>query len=60
MRTLAGGIAGGLFAVVLSNVLLAGSPLPSVDAYRLVWLTCALSGLLAAALILFARRRTHD
>lgn len=60
VRTLAGGIAGGLFAVVLSNVLLAGSPLPSVDAYRLVWLTCALSGLLAAALILFARRRTHD
>ncbi|MEU6380796.1 MFS transporter [Streptomyces sp. NPDC046909] len=60
VRTLAGGIAGGLFVVVLSNVLLAGSELPSVNAYRLVWLTCAVSGLLAAALILFARRRTDD
>ncbi|MGX1675923.1 MFS transporter [Streptomyces sp. NPDC055400] len=60
VRTLAGGIAGGLFAVVLSNVLLAHSQLPSVAAYRIVWLTCALSGLLAAALILFARRRTTE
>ncbi|MEK0098945.1 MFS transporter [Streptomyces sp. A475] len=60
VRTLAGGIAGGLFAVVLSNVLLANSPLPSVEAYRLVWLTCALSGLVAAGLVLLARRRTTD
>jgi MFS family permease len=59
LRTLAGGIAGGLFAVVLSNVLLAGSSLPS-EAYRVVWLTCAVSGLLAAWLVLFARRRTTE
>lgn len=60
LRTLAGGIAGGLFAVVLSNVLLAGSSLPSAEAYRVVWLTCAVSGLLAAWLVLFARRRTTE
>jgi len=60
VRTLAGGVAGGLFAVVLSSVLLANSPLPSLTAYRIVWLTCALSGLLAACLILFARRRSAD
>ncbi|MEU0740839.1 MFS transporter [Streptomyces sp. NPDC006134] len=61
LRTLAGGIAGGLFAVVLSSsVLLAGSPLPSAGAYRVVWLACAVPGLAAAGLVLFARRRTAD
>ncbi|MYW66140.1 hypothetical protein GTY65_19095 [Streptomyces sp. SID8379] len=58
VRTPAGGVAGGLFAVVLGSVLLADAPLPSVEAYRIVWLTCALSGLVAAGLVLFARRRT--
>ncbi|WP_306323526.1 MULTISPECIES: MFS transporter [unclassified Streptomyces] len=60
LRTLAGGVAGGLFAVVLSNILLADSALPSAEAYRIVWLACALSGLGAAGLVLFARRRTTD
>ncbi|WP_028921591.1 MFS transporter [Pseudonocardia acaciae] len=53
LRTVGGGFAGGLFAVILSNVLITGGPhLPSVTAYQLIWATCALAAALTAALIL--------
>lgn len=56
VRTLAGGLAGGVFAVVLGNMVLAGTDIPAATAYHLVWGCCAAAGVVAALLALFVAR----
>ena len=56
VRTLAGGLAGGVFAVVLGNMVLSGTDIPAATAYHVVWACCAGAGVLAAALALFVAR----
>lgn len=61
VRVLGGALIGGVFAAVLQSMLVTGTKIPTVDAYKVIWIGCAILAILVAALISFGpRSATQD
>ncbi|MFG3231638.1 MFS transporter [Streptomyces antibioticus] len=60
VRVLGGLVAAGAFSVLLAGMVTARSAVPTERAYEVIWVVCAVLGVLVAVLTTATRRRTED